>query len=174
MTLAFVRSGFAAALAALIMMVARVDAIPASINIVAIGASNTSGWGILPQNTYLARLQAMLRDKGYKVQITNAGVIFDTTAAMLRRLDSAVPEGTHIVILQPGGNDLRFGGSRERRAVNIDAMVKRLRARKIKVIVFDPVIPPEYYQWDGIHLSVEGHEMFAASLLPQVIATIAH
>jgi acyl-CoA thioesterase-1 len=91
---------------------------------------------------------------------------------MLRRLDSAVPDGTQIVILQPGGNDLRFFGTRERRTANIDAMAKRLRGRKIKVIVFDPVIPPQYYQWDGIHISAEGHAMFATKLLPQVTDAI--
>jgi acyl-CoA thioesterase-1 len=38
--------------------------------------------------------------------------------------------------------------------------------------VFDPVIPPQYYAWDGIHLTVEGHAWIAASLLPQVMATL--
>jgi len=40
------------------------------------------------------------------------------------------------VILQPDLNDLRFFGTRERRAANIAAMVKKLRARGIRVIVF--------------------------------------
>jgi acyl-CoA thioesterase I len=172
MKFAFVISKFGAALAMLILMIAGVGAAPAPINIVAIGASNTLGWGVNPQLAYPARLQAMLRDRGYKVQLTNAGVIFDTTAGMLRRIDSAVPPGTRIVILQPGGNDLRFFGTREQRTANIDAMIKRLRARKIKVIVFDPVIPPQYYQWDGIHISAECHAMFASQLLPQIMAAI--
>jgi acyl-CoA thioesterase-1 len=172
MTFAFIRSGFVAAFPVLILMVAGVGAASAPINIVAIGASNTLGWGVNPQHAYPARLQAMLRDRGYNVKVTNAGVIFDTTTGMLRRVDSAVPDGTRIVILQPGGNDLRFFGTSEQRIANIDAMVKRLRARKIKVIVFDSVIPPQYYQWDGIHISAECHAMFASQLLPQVMAAI--
>ena len=172
MMFAFIRSLFAACLPLLLVAAANVNAAPATIEIVAIGASNTLGWGVLPGSAYPERLQAMLRDKGYNVRIANAGVLFDTTAGMLSRLDSAVPEGTRVVILQPGGNDLRFFGTKERRAANIDAMAKRLRARKIKVIVFDPVIPPQYYQWDGIHLSADGHAMFAAKLLPQVIKAI--
>jgi acyl-CoA thioesterase-1 len=173
MTFAFIRSGFTAALAALMLMAAPIAAAPASTNIVAIGASNTLGWGVQPQNAYPARLQAMLKDRGYTVEVTNAGIVLDTTAGMLRRLDSAAPSGTGIVILQPGGNDLRFFGTKAQRTANINAMVTRLRARKIKVIVFDPAIPPQYYQWDGIHLTAEGHAMFAAKLLPQVIAAIA-
>ena len=158
---------------ALIMMGADVRAAPVPIEIVAIGASNTSGLGVHPQNAYPARLQAMLNEKGYNVRITNAGMILDTTAGMLRRIDGAVPNGTRVVILQPGGNDLRFFGTRQRRAANIDAMVARLRARKIEVIVFDPQIPRQYYQFDGIHITAKGHAWFADKLLPQVMDALS-
>lgn len=161
--------GIAAASPALIVLAADVRAAPAPIEIVAIGASNTSGLGVHPQNAYPARLQAMLKEKGYNVRFTNAGMILDTTAGMLRRIDAAVPDGTRIVILQPGGNDLRFFGTRQRRAANIEAMVARLRSRKIEVIVFDPEIPQQYYQFDGIHITAKGHAWFAAKLLPQVM-----
>jgi acyl-CoA thioesterase I len=164
--------GASAAISALILIAADVCAAPPTINIVAIGASNTSGWGVRPQYAYPARLQAMLKEKGYKVRVTNAGMIFDTTAGMLRRIDSAAPDGTRIVILQPGGNDFRFFGTRERRSANIDAMVARLLSRKIEVIVFDPEIPSKYYQFDGIHITAKGHAMFASALLPQVIAIL--
>jgi acyl-CoA thioesterase-1 len=174
MTFAFFRPGIAAALSVLILTIADVAAEPLPINIVAVGASNTFGWGVHPQNAYPARLQRMLKERGYNVQVANAGVVLDTTAGMLRRIDSAVPNETRIVILQPGGNDLRFFRTREQRAANIDAMAKRLRARNIKVIVFDPVIPPQYYQWDGIHINAEGHAMFASKLLPQVMTAIKH
>jgi acyl-CoA thioesterase-1 len=161
------------AIPALILMTADVRAAPALIEIVAIGASNTSGWGVSPQNAYPARLQAMLREKGFNVRVTNAGMILDTTTGMLKRIDGAAPAGTRLVILQPGGNDLRFFGTRERREANIAAMVARLRARKIEVIVFDPKIPRQYYQFDGIHITAEGHARFASALLPQVIAVLA-
>jgi acyl-CoA thioesterase-1 len=89
---------------------------------------------------------------------------------MLRRLDSAVPKGTDIVILQPGGNDLRFGFSKEQRAANIAAMVKRLRARDIRVIVFDPEIPADFYQWDHIHFNAAAHAKIAAKLADAITA----
>ena len=66
----------------------------AVLNIVAIGASNTSGWGVGTQDAYPARLQALLRKKGIPANVINAGVLGDTTAGMLRRVDSAVPKGT--------------------------------------------------------------------------------
>jgi acyl-CoA thioesterase-1 len=163
-----------AILAAAFLIMSVASATTASItNIVAIGASNTLGFGVRGDEAYPARLQALLTARGYHVNVANAGVLFDTTDGMLRRLDSAVPEGTRIVILQPGGNDLRFFGSKEQRAANLVAMAKRLRERRIKVIVFDPVIQAKYYQPDGIHLNAEGHAMFAARLLPLVIKAIA-
>jgi len=144
----------------------------AAMNIVALGASNTSGWGVGSQKAYPAQLEAMLRARGYDAHVTNAGVNFDTTSGMLRRLESAVPPGTSIVILNPGGNDLRFFGSEEERAANIAAIVDRLRARNIRVIVFENTIVPQgYYQWDGIHFTSEGHTLVASHLIQQLIDT---
>lgn len=145
----------------------------APIKIVAIGASNTSGFGFVgAQGAYPERLQALLRARGYDVEVVNAGVWFDTTNGMLARIGSAVPNGTRVVIIQPGGNDLRFLGTKERRTNNINAMVARLQARGIKTIVYDPEFPPEDYQWDHIHINAAGHAKIAAALLPQVIAAL--
>jgi hypothetical protein len=63
----------------------------AALNIVALGASNTPGWGVGSEQAYPARLEAMLRAKGYDAHVANAGMSFDTTGGMLRRVDSAVP-----------------------------------------------------------------------------------
>ena len=112
----------------------------------------------------------MLKQKGIDAVVVNAGVPFDTTAAMLRRLDSHVPKGTDIVILQPGANDKRFFTSKQQRAANIAEMERRLKARAIKVVTFDEDIPSQYYAFDFIHLTKVGHEMIARALLPRVIA----
>jgi acyl-CoA thioesterase-1 len=146
------------------------DAAP--LRIVAIGASNTHGWYVGKQAAYPAQLQALLKASGIDAEVTNAGVPFDTTAMMRRRLDADVPDGTDLVILQPGANDLRFFGTRENRAENISAMLRRLRARSIKAIVYDEDIPWRYYTFDFIHLTREGHAMIASQLLPRVIATL--
>ena len=144
----------------------------APLRIVAIGASNTHGWYVGNRGAYPAQLQALLRAKGFDAEVTNAGVPFDTTAMMLRRIDKDVPNGTDIATLQPGGNDLRFFGTKQQRAANIAEMERRLNARSIKVIVYDEEIPLRYYTIDFIHLTSEGHAMIAAALLPRVIAII--
>jgi acyl-CoA thioesterase-1 len=142
------------------------------LRIVAIGASNTHGWYVGNAGAYPAQLQALLKARGINAQVINAGVPFDTTAMMLRRLDRDVPNGTNIAILQPGGNDLRFFGTRQQRAANIAEMARRLRARAIDVIVYDDDIPLRYYTIDFIHLTREGHAMIAAALLPRVMAVV--
>jgi len=141
----------------------------ASLNIVAIGASNTAGFGVGADNAYPAVLQTLLHKKGIDAKVTNAGVNGDVTAGMRSRLDAAVPKGTDIVILQPGGNDLRFFGTKQARAANIAAMVQALRARGIRVIVYDPdPIPPDWYQWDHIHFNAAAHAKIAATLAAQI------
>jgi acyl-CoA thioesterase-1 len=144
-----------------------------ALNIVAIGASNTSGLGVGAQNAYPALLEALLRKKGINAHVTNAGQSGDVTAGMRNRLDAAVPKGTDIVILQPGANDLRFFGSKEARSANVEAMKQRLRARGIRVIVYDPdPVPRDFYQWDGIHFNATAHAKIAATLAAQITATI--
>jgi acyl-CoA thioesterase I len=162
----------ALAVAAVLCLASPVAA--ATLNIVAIGASNTTGFGVGEDHAYPALLQALLRKKGINANVTNAGVNGDVTAGMLRRIDGAVPKGTDLVILQPGGNDLRFFGTKEARTANIAAMVARLKARHIRVIVYDPnPVPPDFYQWDHIHFNAAAHAKIAATLAAQISAQIA-
>jgi acyl-CoA thioesterase-1 len=141
-----------------------------TLRIVAIGASNTQGFYVGKEGAYPAQLQHLLKQKSVDAEVTNAGLAFDTTAAMLKRIDRDVPKGTDIVILQPGANDRRFFISPEQRAANLAEMERRLRARGIKVVVYDDEIPWRYYAFDFIHLTGEGHAMIAAALLPRIMA----
>jgi acyl-CoA thioesterase I len=159
-----------AAIAALICASAAVNAAP--LRIVAIGASNTHGWYVGNRGAYPAKLQALLRAKGIDAQVTNAGVPFETTGMMLRRIDRDVPNGTDIVILQPGGNDRRFLVPPGWRAENIAEMERRLKARSISVIVYDEVMPLQYRALDLIHFTEQAHAIIAAALLPRVMEIV--
>jgi acyl-CoA thioesterase-1 len=90
---------------------------------------------------------------------------------MLNRLESAVPIGTRVVILQPGGNDERHGAASWRDA-NISQIVERLRARQVAVIMLENqlirAIRTQGYGSDAQHLTAEGYRLLAAQLLPQV------
>ena len=56
---------------------------------------------------------------------------------MLGRLSSAAPEGTRVVIVQYGGNDVRRNISPSTRQSNIAKIEGQLHARKIRVVHAD-------------------------------------
>ena len=90
---------------------------------------------------------------------------------MLNRL-GVVPNGTALVILQPGGNDRRKGREVER-ADNVAAIESRLAARGIKVIVLENgTFRNLPHQPDGQHLTPEGYRMLAQGLMGQVEAAL--
>jgi acyl-CoA thioesterase I len=164
------------------LLAASVPAPAASINIVAIGASNTYGsgrgkhaGGVSSNQAYPAQLQSMLRAKGHDVHVTNAGVAGDTTAGMLSRLEGTLSSNTRLVIIQPGGNDARRGGSAANAACNVAAMQRILAARGIKVIVLRHIlsmVPARSRDPDGEHFDARGHAAVAARLYPQVVAAV--
>src|SRR5690349_5237461 len=92
----FVGLALARSLALILLIMSGGFAAADPVTIVAVGASNTSGFNVGEQNAYPARLEALLRAKGIDAVVINAGVGFDTTAGMLRRLDSSVPDGTKL------------------------------------------------------------------------------
>jgi acyl-CoA thioesterase I len=146
-------------------------AFPASAQVVCLGASNTAGKTVSAQDAYPAQLEAMLRAKGYTGHVDNEGMSGDTTAGMLSRLDRAVPVGTRVVLLQPGGNDSRRGVPGEREG-NVAQIVERLKARQIAVVMVENnmfgALIRQGYGSDGTHLTATGYHQLAAELLPEV------
>jgi acyl-CoA thioesterase I len=149
----------------------------AHVEIVALGASNTDGFGVGRNAAWPARIEALLRAKGYDVTVANAGISGETSAQILSRVDSVVTPDVKLVILQIlNFNDARLGVGAAENAANIQAAAARIRAHGAKVVmagsnVADPIVKT-YHQYDGIHLTEEGHALLAQRLLPQVIQAI--
>lgn len=143
----------------------------ANAQVVALGASNTAGKGVSSQDAYPAQLRGLLKARGYAVTVSNAGTSGDTTQGMLARLDSAVPQGTRVLILQPGGNDRRKGV-----ASVVPQIMAKLQARGIKVVMLENAmlhaIPAEMHQPDGVHLTPAGYRLLAQRILPRVMAAL--
>lgn len=113
--------------------------------ILAFGDSLLAGYGLEDGESYPDRMEQALRARGVNARIANAGVSGDTTAAGLQRLDftlksqSAKPE---LVIISLGGNDmLRSLPPAETRA-NMEAILKRLQAEKIPVVLLGMLAAP--------------------------------
>lgn len=150
--------------------------------VVALGASNTEGrgrgrfnGGVNRPQAYPAQLEAMLRAAGIRASVRNAGIAGDTTGGMLARLDRAVPKGTKVVILQPGGNDARRGIDEGTASANVSEIQRRLEARGITVILLESlgrIGGRENRDPDGQHFNAAGHRAFAEWLLPKVQAAL--
>jgi acyl-CoA thioesterase I len=145
------------------------------VKIVALGASNTDGWGVDRSEAYPARLQALLRARGIDATVRNAGMPGDTTDGMLARLGSWLADDVRIVILQPGTNDERMGLMAER-ASNIAKIRAELEARNVELIVVEnstfDALPRTELRDDNIHFTPAGYAILAERLLPQVLAAL--
>jgi acyl-CoA thioesterase-1 len=143
----------------------------AQAQIVAIGASNVAGRGVSSSDAWPAQLEGMLAAKGRHVHVTNAGISGDTNAGMLARLDSAVPQGTKVVLLDRygGGWNARRRGMGDQSA-ELAAIEARLRSRGIRIIpMWWNAALRQYLQPDGIHFTVEGHRLVSTKMLPVVM-----
>jgi acyl-CoA thioesterase-1 len=154
--------------------------------IVAFGDSIIHGEGVSLTEAFPAQLENMLRTDGFNVQVINTGVDGDTTTRMLMRMDSVIPRGTKIVIIHGGRNDfnsLQHSLSVEQSEANIEAIVSRLRAQQIQVVLcggpsraslarkYGAALVSCYDQShlvDGLHLDVTGHRIIANRLLPVI------
>ncbi|MCV3767361.1 arylesterase [Rhizobium sp. TRM95796] len=116
------------------------------INLVGLGDSLMAGYQLPPDEAFPARLEKRLRDKGFDVTITNAGVSGDTTADGLARLDWSVPDGTDGVILELGANDALRGLPPTETRKNLDAILARLKERNIPVVMMGMLAPPNLGQ----------------------------
>lgn len=105
------------------------------LKLVALGDSLTAGYNLPGSAAFPAALEKLLREKGISVEIANAGVSGDTSQGGLERLDWSVPEGTDGVILELGANDALRGIDPGLTEKALDAIVTRLKARGIPVLL---------------------------------------
>ncbi len=119
----------------LIVALALFGVTAAKAQVVALGGSQTRGYLLPITDAWPAKLEGLLHQRGINVSVANEGVNGDTSDGMLSRLDSAVPDGTRVVILMCCGND-----NKDRRNIvadhlgNVTTLVTRLRARGIAVV----------------------------------------
>jgi lysophospholipase L1-like esterase len=145
----------------------------AQAQVVALGDSNIYGPGVSTAENYPSQLQAALNARGKAVTVTNAGWSGDKTAGVLARVDSAVPNGTKLVVLWVGDNDKRRSSWSEI-ARSVQDIRARLQARGIAMYRV-PLRPswdlrkdPANVAADGRHLSREGYRKMVALTLPSI------
>lgn len=144
--------------------------------IVGFGDSLMAGFGLNAGEGFTEKLQAALKAEGRDVEVINAGVSGDTTSGGLSRLDWSIPDGTQLVILELGANDMLRAVAPEIAESNLDAMLARLKARKIPVLLAGMRAAPNLgadYQaaFDAIYPRLA--EKYGATLYPFFLDGVA-
>jgi acyl-CoA thioesterase-1 len=100
-----------------------------------LGDSITAGFGLPAAAALPAQLQAALARQGVTATVRGAGVSGDTSADGLARLDFSVQPDTAVCVVALGGNDLLQGLDPKVTRANLAAVVRRLKARRIGVVL---------------------------------------
>jgi len=144
--------------------------------IVGFGDSLMAGYGLDAGQSFPEKLEKALRQKGHDVVIAKAGVSGDTTSGGLARLDWSVPDGTNLVILELGANDMLRAIDPDIAEKNLDAMLARLKQRKIAVLLAGmraaPNLGPDYQSaFDAIYPRLA--EKYGVALYPFFLEGVA-
>ena len=111
--------------------------------IVALGDSLTAGFGLTERESYPYLLQEKLKADGYEYEVVNAGVSGDTSLGGLERVDWVLEqENVQILILELGANDLLRGLPVEKMKSNLDQIIRKAKAKNIKVLLCGMLAPP--------------------------------
>jgi acyl-CoA thioesterase I len=107
-------------------------------------------------DAFPARLQERL-DAAYPGWLVgNEGIGGDTTSDGLQRLDRVLSEDAAILILELGANDGLRGTPIDTIEANLSAIVERVRAQGITVLLCGMETPP----WKGWNYTLEYHRLF--------------
>ena len=108
-----------------------------------LGDSITAGYGLRRETAVPHQLQLALARIRAPAVVRAAGVSGDTSAGGLARVDFSVQRGTDVVVVALGANDLLQGLDPKATKANLDRIVAKLKARKIRVVLAGLSAPVE-------------------------------
>ncbi len=159
-----------------LLLLAGAGAHAAPVKILALGTSLTQGYGVAPGFDFTAVLEARLKASGIDAKVINAGVSGDTSAGGLARLDWSLADHPDAAIVELGSNDALRGQSPAETEKNLTAILTRLKAAHIPVLLAGMLAPrnlgPEYAaQFDPIYPRLA--QRFGALLYPFLLDGVA-
>ena len=116
----------------------------APVKILALGTSLTQGFGLPPGTEIPAVLEAQLKKKGIDATVINAGVSGDTSAGGLSRLDWSLADHPNAAMIELGSNDALRGIDPASTEKNLTAILTRLKAQHIPVLMLGMRAPKNY------------------------------
>jgi acyl-CoA thioesterase I len=137
------RQGWRVGLLAIFLIVTGMTSVLAApLRLLVLGDSLTAGYGLPHEDGFQARLAAALHGQGLDVTLVDGAVSGDTSAGGLARLDWVLADGADAAIVELGANDGLRGldpGEMER---NLTAILDRLAAKHVKVLLTGMYPPP--------------------------------
>ncbi|HET6537248.1 MAG TPA: arylesterase [Sphingopyxis sp.] len=113
--------------------------------VIAFGDSLYAGYQLGPKEGLAPQLQEVLGKNGVEVQVHNAGVSGDTTAAGLQRLRFVLDHADRkpaLLMLGLGGNDMLRGIGPAQTRANLETILDELARRDIPVLMTGMMAPP--------------------------------
>ncbi len=114
--------------------------------ILVVGDSLSAGYGINPEQGWVALLQKRLdQDDPKQHKVINASVSGETTSGALARLPKLLQTyKPQVMVVELGGNDALRGQPPQLIRANLEKLVQQGQAAQAKVVLFGMKIPPNY------------------------------
>jgi acyl-CoA thioesterase-1 len=144
--------------------------------VMAFGDSLFAGYGVADADNIPTQLGKALKADGYDVRMVNASISGDTTADGVARLDWSLADKPGLLLLELGANDALRGLDPDRARENLDAMLAKLQANKVPVVLFGMLAPrnlgPAYAaKFDPIYKALS--EKYHVPLYPFILDGVA-
>ena len=140
--------------------------------ILALGDSLCAGFGLPVHSSFISQLQKALKDKGWSVQVINAGISGDNTSGGLYRVDHHLQAEPDLVFLELGINDGAMGHPTQQIQANLQAIIDKVLARGAAIILAGTNLPPEFdtqyrHSFSAIFSSLA--RMYELPLIPDLL-----
>lgn len=112
------------------------------IRLLVLGDSLTAGYGLARADAFQTRLHQALEAAGQRVELVDGAVSGDTTAGGLARIDWVLGEPADAALVVLGGNDGLRGIDPRDTEANLAAILDRLAARHMPVLLSGMYAPP--------------------------------
>ena len=141
-----------------------------------LGDSLAAGYGVKPDQSFPARLEAALKAEGRNVTVLNQGVSGDTSAGGLDRLDWMLADKPDIVLVELGANDALRGTDPKVTEKNLSAIVEKLKAANVTVWLAGMMAPrnlgSDYVNaFDGLYKRIA--DKYEVPLYPFILDGVA-
>jgi acyl-CoA thioesterase-1 len=113
--------------------------------LVVFGDSLSAGYGLPPEQGWVALLKDRLEHKGFHYEVVNASISGDTSAGGVARIDKTLAKyQPNILILELGANDGLRGLSLQAMKRNLSLIIQKAKESGAQVLLLGMQMPPNY------------------------------